>query len=146
MMNEQYLRKCGVSVWMITGDKPNTAISIGRSTGIIDKRTRNEDIIVLNRGEGNDYDTILKEIKQAEMKIKSNRMSGLIDVIIAGIPYALCVSGNMFSFITTSSERETNKESLTTALVHLAMKVSSVIFCRVFPKQKVVMLILDNVV
>ena len=47
----------------------------------------------------------------------------------------------MFSFITTSSELEANqgKEKLVDALVQLAMMVNSVIFCRVFPKQKVVL-------
>ena len=45
----------------------------------------------------------------------------------------------MFSFITMSSELEANqgKETLVDALVQLAMMVNSVIFCRVFPKQKV---------
>lgn len=47
--NGQYLRACGVGVWMITGDKPNTAISIGRSTGIIDRRTRDRDVLLLDR-------------------------------------------------------------------------------------------------
>ena len=52
----------------------------------------------------------------------------------------MCVTGNVFSFITTSSELEANqgKETLVDALVQLAMMVNSVIFCRVFPKQKVV--------
>lgn len=47
----------------------------------------------------------------------------------------------MFSFITTSSELEANqgKETLVDALVQLAMMVNCVIFCRVFPKQKVVL-------
>ena len=51
----------------------------------------------------------------------------------------MCVTGNVFSFITTSSELEANqgKETLVDALVQLAMMVNSVIFCRVFPKQKV---------
>ena len=119
---------------MITGDKPNTAVSIGRSTGIIDKETRNEDVIVV----GEDvltYDSVIELIHSAEEKITSNRI--LPDISsIASIPYALCVTGNAFSFITTNTPPE-SKESLVTALVRLAMKVSSVIFCRVFPKQKV---------
>ena len=47
----QYLRGCGISVWMITGDKPNTAISIGRSTGIIDAKTTDREVLLLDRTE-----------------------------------------------------------------------------------------------
>ena len=49
----------------------------------------------------------------------------------------MCVTGNVFSFITTSSELEANQGKET--LVDVAMMVNSVIFCRVFPKQKVVL-------
>lgn len=58
---------------MITGDKPNTAISIGRSTGIIDSHTRLEDIIFLNRGENDSSDSLSKIMKEAEKKIVANR-------------------------------------------------------------------------
>ena len=113
---------------MITGDKPNTAISIGRSTGIIDARTKDNHVIKLDLIEGNrDYTSILKCLKDAERRIESN----------PSIPFTLCVTGNMFSFITTNNEEKANGESLTSALVHLAMQVNSVILCRVFPKQKV---------
>lgn len=60
---------------MITGDKPNTAISIGRSTGIIDSHTRLEDIIFLNRGENDSSDSLSKIMKEAEKKIVANRNS-----------------------------------------------------------------------
>lgn len=59
---------------MITGDKPNTAISIGRSTGIIDSHTRLEDIIFLNRGENDSSDSLSKIMKEAEKKIVANRI------------------------------------------------------------------------
>lgn len=47
----KYLRACGISVWMITGDKPNTAISIGRSTGIIDAKATDREVLLLDRTE-----------------------------------------------------------------------------------------------
>ena len=119
---------------MITGDKPNTAVSIGRSTGIIDKDTRNEDVIVVGEGYLT-YDSVISLIHDAEEKITSNRMIAFISSL-ASTHYALCVTGNAFSFITTNTPPAL-QESLVTALVRLAMKVSSVIFCRVFPKQKV---------
>ena len=43
----------------------------------------------------------------------------------------------MFSFITSSQPMNNQPDSLVDALVALAMRVHSVIFCRVFPKQKV---------
>lgn len=43
----------------------------------------------------------------------------------------------MFSFITSTQPSNACPDSLTDALVALAMRVHSVIFCRVFPKQKV---------
>ena len=58
---------------------------------------------------------------------------------IASTPFILCVTGNMFSFITSNtsdSETPSESESLVSALVELAMAMNSVIFCRVFPKQK----------
>lgn len=115
-------------MWMITGDKPNTAISIGRSTGIIDSRTKDTHIVKLDLTDKNrDYNSIMKELKDAERKIEADTT----------VPYTLCVTGNMFSFITTNHDEKSNGESLTSSLVHVAMKVNSVIFCRVFPKQKV---------
>ena len=124
---------------MITGDKPNTAVSIGRSTGIIDAKTKNDQVIMLDMTpEHHDYDSLLQFIHHCQMKIAAARSNRVCDSC-KDEPYVLCVTGNVFSFITTSSEMGENqgKESLVQALVHLAMKVNSVIFCRVFPKQKV---------
>ena len=59
---------------MITGDKPNTAISIGRSTGIIDPKTKNEHVITINRENMEDYDSMLRMIQFATKKIDDNRM------------------------------------------------------------------------
>ena len=66
---------------MITGDKPNTAISIGRSTGIIDSHTRLEDIIFLNRGENDSSESLSKIMKAAEKKILANRIIKLFTII-----------------------------------------------------------------
>ena len=49
---------------MITGDKPNTAISIGRSTGIIDSRTKDSNIVKLDLTDKNrDYGSVMKYLK-----------------------------------------------------------------------------------
>ena len=119
---------------MITGDKPNTAISIGRSTGIIDPKTRDHHIVKLDLDDNHrDVKSVRSFMKESIERIKQD----------ATIPFCLCVTGNMFSFITTSQEEEEEydkgkkEESLINLLVVLATSVNSVIFCRVFPKQKV---------
>ena len=121
-------------MWMITGDKPNTAISIGRSTGIIDPKTRDNHIVKLDLDDYlHDVKSVRSFMKQSIERIKQE----------TSIPFCLCVTGNMFSFITTCQEDdeddngEKKKKSLIDLLVVLATSVNSVIFCRVFPKQKV---------
>lgn len=59
---------------MITGDKPNTAVSIGRSTGIIDPDTRTEDIFVLGEDGTLTYQSVIERIRSAEQRIAANRM------------------------------------------------------------------------
>ena len=60
-------------MWMITGDKPNTAISIGRSTGIIDSRTKDSNIVKLDLTDKNrDYGSVMKYLKDAERRIESD--------------------------------------------------------------------------
>ena len=77
---EQYLRQCGISVWMITGDKPNTAISIGRSTGIIDARTKDQHIFKLEISDSlHDYNQVLRFLKSCKQRIESNRQFGECD-------------------------------------------------------------------
>ena len=120
---------------MITGDKPNTAISIGRSTGIIDPKTRDNHIVKLDLDENHrDVKSVRSFMKESIERIQQETTT----------PFCLCVTGNMFSFITTSQEEEEEEydhgkkeESLINLLVVLATSVNSVIFCRVFPKQKV---------
>lgn len=59
---------------MITGDKPNTAISIGRSTGIIDARTKDQHIFKLEISDSlHDYNQVLRFLKSCKQRVESNR-------------------------------------------------------------------------
>lgn len=61
---------------MITGDKPNTAVSIGRSTGIIDAKTKNDQVIMLDMTtEHRDYDSLLQFIHRSQERIKASGFS-----------------------------------------------------------------------
>ena len=87
----------------------------------------NEQILKLDWTLQCDYATLMEELKTWERRIDAEPSA----------PFTLCVTGNMFSFITTNTESKRGGEKLTDALLKVAMKVNSVIFCRVFPKQKV---------
>ena len=71
----QYLRACGISVWMITGDKPNTAISIGRSTGIIDAKATDREVLLLDRTETlRDAKAVLDQLAAWTRDVEAQRM------------------------------------------------------------------------
>lgn len=44
---EQELKSANIHVWMITGDKPKTAVEIGKTTGIINPLIPEENILFL---------------------------------------------------------------------------------------------------
>lgn len=63
-------------MWMITGDKPNTAISIGRSTGIIDAQTKEKNIFMLDRTEQlHEAPAILAFFDACKREVQANRIS-----------------------------------------------------------------------
>lgn len=52
------LRKAGISIWMLTGDKLETAINIGKSTSIIQK---NSELIIID---GLDHNEIFLQLNK----------------------------------------------------------------------------------
>ena len=54
----QYMRKAGIKVWVLTGDKIETAINIGFSSGLIDNKMKQ--ILIFKNNEG----LIRAEIKE----------------------------------------------------------------------------------
>lgn len=59
---------------MITGDKPNTAISIGRSTGIIDPQTPDRAILLLDRtAELRDAQAVLARLAEWTRDVDAHR-------------------------------------------------------------------------
>lgn len=132
-----YLRDCGMKVWMITGDKPQTAINIGRSTGIIGSDTPLENVLVL---EGTSSSEVRQSIADCEARIAAASASGSTTGSGSPCDFALCVSGRVFSLITSVSvdltDLDAEKTTLVKPFVHLATQMDGVIACRVTPKQK----------
>jgi len=63
----QFAKKAGVKVWVLTGDKIETAINIGVSAGLLD--TENSD---WHQAEETDKSKLMDELLEAVKKLKKN--------------------------------------------------------------------------
>lgn len=63
----QFAKKAGVKVWVLTGDKIETAINIGVSAGLLD--TENSD---WHQAEESDKSKLMDELLEAVKKLKKN--------------------------------------------------------------------------
>jgi len=116
-----YLIKCGIHVWMLTGDKLETAISIGKSTKIL---TEDMNLMIIDTEESRQtkdkFDYYLQEVREGreskdatEMKSKQNN--------------AMVVTGKALAFAL---------EECADKFLELSQYTKSVICCRVSPLQK----------
>lgn len=103
------LKRANISVWMLTGDKKETAISIGYSAGLID--VDSEKIILDCPAEN--VEALLTNVESILEVISPNRV-----LILAG--------GTLTSL----------PENLVNRIFALSLTCKSVICCRVSPKQK----------
>ena len=103
------LKRANISVWMLTGDKKETAISIGYSAGLID--VDSEKIILDCPAEN--VEALLTNVESILEVISPNRV-----LILAG--------GTLTSL----------PENLVNRIFALSLTCKSVICCRFSPKQK----------
>jgi len=106
------LRRANIRMWMLTGDKRETAINIGHSCRLIKDYSR---VIIL------DYLTGTVEQLMA---------TSLLDISEGGVPHSVVVVDGQ-----TLSEIE-NDETLALLFFDLAVIADSVICCRASPSQK----------
>lgn len=106
------LRRANIKLWMLTGDKRETAINIGHSCRLVKEYS---EVIILDHEVGNVEKTIVSTISS----IRKGRMAHSV----------LVVDGQTLSMI----ERD---ETLMPRFFKLAILVDSVICCRASPKQK----------
>ena len=105
----QLLRRANIIVWMLTGDKKETAISIGHSAGLIDP----------------DSEKIVLDCPTENVEALLTNVESIIEVISPN--RVLIVSGGTLTSL---------PEHLVARISALSMSCKSVICCRVSPKQK----------
>ncbi|XP_069129407.1 phospholipid-transporting ATPase VA-like isoform X2 [Argopecten irradians] len=125
------LRRAGIKVWVLTGDKQETAIQIAYSSQLFDT---NMHIMVLN---GKDKETTKDLLEEHITQINRNKETSQRD----GKPkkeYALVIDGHTMAFALDKSLEET--------FLKLTVRCKSVVCCRSTPIQKgmVVKLVRDH--
>ncbi|KAG8782134.1 hypothetical protein FRC12_021196 [Ceratobasidium sp. 428] len=110
------LQMAGIKVWVLTGDRQETAINIGMSCRLI---SESMNLVIVN--EENAHDT-REFITKRLNAIKNQRKSGELEDL------ALIIDGKSLTF---ALEKELSKEFL-----ELAILCKAVVCCRVSPLQK----------
>ncbi|KAJ1656786.1 hypothetical protein IWQ61_003703 [Dispira simplex] len=110
----EYLLRCGIKIWLLTGDKQETAVKIGMSSHLI---TGQMNLIILNAAGESECAAKLQEFVQ----VAESRGEGEEN--------ALVVSGSTLGYILESTD-------LSKSFLQLGVRCHSVICCRVTPLQK----------
>jgi phospholipid-translocating P-type ATPase (flippase) len=121
----QKLHLANIKIWVLTGDKMQTALAIGKSSHLITKDMENYMFDLKNVS---DSDKMLDEIIK-DRKINVNLPAWKKGDMISKDKYSLVVPGDVLSYIFSDKER-TNK------FLSVAMKAATVICCRTAPKNK----------
>lgn len=111
------LRLAGIKIWMLTGDKFNTAYNIGLSCNLISNSLH---IFKIKGEEGEDLDKLIQEFKKFK---KRNLTSDEIK------NYGIVIDSTALNFILKDKKK-------TTEFLNIAHDAESVICCRVSPLQK----------
>ncbi|KIM63851.1 hypothetical protein SCLCIDRAFT_1213640 [Scleroderma citrinum Foug A] len=110
------LQMAGIKVWVLTGDRQETAINIGMSCRLI---AESMNLVIVNEDNANDTAEFISKRLSA---IKNQRSSGELEDL------ALIIDGKSLGF---ALEKELSKSFL-----ELALLCKAVICCRVSPLQK----------
>ncbi|KAI7856242.1 hypothetical protein BDC45DRAFT_63075 [Circinella umbellata] len=106
------LAQSGIRLWVLTGDKTETAINIGFACNLITNDMR---MIILK---ASDRESTKKQLTDALHQVNSSN----------GQKIALVIDGTTLRYALEPATRET--------LLRIGMKCASVVCCRVSPKQK----------
>lgn len=112
------LRRAGIKMWMLTGDKRETAINIGYSCKLIKDYSN---VVILSNMNGKDLGSI---ITATEIEIDSGNIAHCV-IVIDG---------------STLTDIE-NDDNLMSLFISLCVKSNSVICCRASPSQKATMVL-----
>lgn len=127
------LAQAGIKIWVLTGDKMETAINIGYACSLLRQgmtqitiTLEQPDIIALEKG-GGDKAAVAKASKENVVK-QINEGKKRIDGSVVGEAFALIIDGKSLTYAL--------EEDAKGALMDLAVGCKSVICCRSSPKQK----------
>ncbi|KAL6901005.1 hypothetical protein ACP4OV_005681 [Aristida adscensionis] len=125
------LAQAGIKIWILTGDKLETAVNIGYSCNLLRKEMEEIFITLDNSGtnasEGHSgggnkkapYEEIDRKLQDARVTISRKGPS---------TPFALIIDGNALTYALTGSLKD--------LFLNLAVDCASVLCCRISPKQK----------
>lgn len=108
------LRRAGIKMWMLTGDKRETAINIGYSCRLIKDYST---VVILSYDEGSEK--LAQRITEASREVKAGRIAHSVVVIDGGTLTEIESDPTMFSIF-----------------IDLCIEVDSAICCRASPSQK----------
>lgn len=112
-----FLKSAGIKVWVLTGDKIETAINIGFSCNLLSKELK---IMIVD---GKTKDEVEKSLDEAQRKVDKRKAKQPNNPKLA-----LVVSGDALI--------EGMQEPLSSRLMKIGELCEAVICCRVSPKQK----------
>ncbi|KQJ98120.1 hypothetical protein BRADI_3g35000v3 [Brachypodium distachyon] len=125
------LAQAGIKIWILTGDKLETAVNIGYSCNLLRKEMEEFFVTLDNSGtnapegcnqEGSrmaPYEHIGRKLQDARRQISLKGTS---------TPFALIIDGNALTYALTGSLKD--------SFLDLAVDCASVLCCRMSPKQK----------
>jgi phospholipid-translocating ATPase len=110
------LAKSGIKLWVLTGDKTETAINIGYACNLL---TTDMNLLILKADNRDETTSLLdKTLKEIAKEVENSE----------GSSYALVIDGLTLKYALEEKTRRT--------LLAIGMRCVSVICCRVSPKQK----------
>ncbi|OMJ92527.1 hypothetical protein SteCoe_4657 [Stentor coeruleus] len=117
----QDIRNAGIAIWMLTGDKLETAMNIGKTCSLL-----NESMIIEKCPSG-DYDSTLNILKNSLLKIQAaseSQESGLV------------IEGAALDLILNPPNSQDSIQEILEIFLKLSVLCKTVICCRVTPGQK----------
>ncbi|CAK7335867.1 unnamed protein product [Dovyalis caffra] len=119
------LAHAGMKIWLLTGDKKETAINIGFSCSLLRQDMKQFHVFLSKEAESNNQlkamkEEILHQIETSYQEMCQDRNNDS--------PFALVVDGRALEIALKSDVKD--------QFLHLAVNCASVICCRVSPKQK----------
>lgn len=117
----EYIRNMGIKIWLLTGDKMETAITIGQSSRLLSK---DMDLIKIN---SSTLTECKDDLYEAQRIVQSNKIE-------YEKKYALIISGEALAFI---FDRKNNmKQEMEKIFLDVGCHCESIICCRATPMQK----------